>query len=763
MSPKELFPKDFEEKSKKQFSEIAKPEVTFQQYLEFEKQEFQRQKQLEKNPKLKYRPAVLHPPATPCGNGDFEIGLDTNEWQGAYGRIPVGGTPDFSTFTSGIVGGPITSDTSHQTWVSVGTDPNVNIPLTAPTPSGTPSLGAVRIGNTAVNNGCELLSKTFLVTSAQSIIPFWYAVVLQDPPHAASDQPFFWVRVIDTASGNEILGLVDFGNGTDKLVADHDNLFFQQKPVPGGITILYKDWACAQINLSTQIGNTVTIQFVTGDCNQTGHWGYAYIDNFCGTCENDPEGNIDFNAGESTNCGPGRLCFTYSLPKIGTTTGSVTIKLDIYQNNQLLTTMLSPTLTSGGNYCFNITQSFLNGLTSGVAGFDFVATGIFAIGSTNLAPKAVGTAPDGIDLGINNDYMVVCDRWCCPGPNLLRNGDFETDTTDFSSQYTYNPAIWADATLAGQYNIVTSAQALAISPIWVATDHFICSGGSGTSKFMVVNGKTCQTGSKIIWKATASVTGGKEYVFCANVKNFKQCTFDITPFITVKFSVPPNVPVPSTITAPIPVITNSSACAWLLIRGNVTVPIGSSSLTIEIWLMETGLGDGNDLALDDISLQLLSTMNPNYVEVNYTTTNIGGGKYNVSANPPYFPWGSPGYGYFWEVCRIDDITGNPIPTIMLNPSTWWAPFPCVFNGYDSTPTSPGIFDSSKIYRITFGAWSDCEAWRQKSFTFKYSKALKKVEVSPVQQSPKDQIPPVGYRGKGVVERVRNLGCNKCGR
>ena len=33
-----------------------------------------------------------------------------------------------------------------------------------------------------------------------------------------------------------------------------------------------------------EVGSQVTIEFVTADCGAGGHWGYAYIDSFCGDC-----------------------------------------------------------------------------------------------------------------------------------------------------------------------------------------------------------------------------------------------------------------------------------------------------------------------------------------------------------------------------------------------------------------------------------------------------------------------------------------------
>ena len=125
-----------------------------------------------------------------------------------------------------------------------------------------------------------------------------------------------------------------------------------------------------------------------------------------------PIGDISYNCEASTHCGPGRLCFDYSLPTregpAGQVTGSVTITLDIYQNGALLTQLISPTLTSGNSYCFNITPSSIPGINTALGGFDFVGTGVFAIGNTPLGHLMVGSPPNGITEGRNNDYLIAC-------------------------------------------------------------------------------------------------------------------------------------------------------------------------------------------------------------------------------------------------------------------------------------------------------------------------------------------------------------------
>lgn len=158
MSAQEPLPRDFEEQARRRFSQIANPEVTVEQYIEFETRQFQRQRQLEGDPSLKYQPGL--PGMTPCGNGDFETDIATTaEWQGAYGSLQSTGSllppsppHPFTNFTAGIYPGPINSANSHQTWGATGLDPKTLISTTAPGSS----QHAVRIGNHVNGYGCEL-------------------------------------------------------------------------------------------------------------------------------------------------------------------------------------------------------------------------------------------------------------------------------------------------------------------------------------------------------------------------------------------------------------------------------------------------------------------------------------------------------------------------------------------------------------------------------------------------------------------------------
>jgi hypothetical protein len=430
-----VFPTDFEKKVKVKFDALMDNEhADFAAYLSSEKAEFVRLAALKANPALEYKPT--QGTMTPCGNGDFEAALDPAEWQGAYGGIG-------NTLTAGILSGGIADGASnpvsyggqsHQTWVPPGLDPIVGIiNTTAPG-----SNGAVRIGNAVKGFGTELLSKTFLVTPGMSSVSFWYAVVMQNPiGHALSIQPSFSVLVKDTLSGNIVSGAFDFGSGGYVMQADPNNPFLIKvaSPIPTAAALwgnqsglymterlLVKDWSCAQIDLSKQVGKVVTIEFVTKDCGAGGHFAYAYVDNFCGSCKGSPTGSISYDCRDSKHCGKGSICFDYELPHATVTSpttggpvtviGAVEIKLDILQGGSVIHTLTSGPLTTGSRYCFAVDPAAIPGINASLGGFDFTASGDFSIttsgGTTKLGTQHMGRAPDGMILGTNNDYRMAC-------------------------------------------------------------------------------------------------------------------------------------------------------------------------------------------------------------------------------------------------------------------------------------------------------------------------------------------------------------------
>lgn len=721
----EGLPEDFMDQQRQAYGRLEDKDLSFEEYVQIAKTEFGRLRELKRNPALRYPSSQRGRSSshTACGNGDFEPPLDpTNpnddvnsaEWSGAYGGVAYTPTStpgvylvSLTPFTSGLIPGPITSSTSHQTIVSAGTDPNVPIQMTGPDTSispynpSLPSPNAVRIGNAVNGAGAELLAKTFIVTPSAAVIPFWYAVVMENPfGHPANAQPAFQVRVFDNTTGTpvQVPGLVDLGNGpSGQLVADSTNTFFQVLPRQGLDPIVYRDWSCAQINLSGLVGSSVTVEFVMQDCAFTGHWGYAYVDDFCGTCDGSPAGDIAFDPDTSTKCGKGQVCFNYTLPTsqnaAGNVTGTAVITLGIYQNGSLLQTLQTnpATLSGGTNVCFPIDPATIPGLNP-LLGFDLCADGVFTL-IPNVLPLTVGTAPDGRIPGLNNDYndprdcpdppAVACG--CCPGKNLVTEGDFEHEGEIHSDYH----RVELDSLLPGSYSVADVGVIGKACSNWTVPKK--CK-EAFYDNVLLVNGLTSQPAgsTSVIWEQSVvlpSLAGVKEseYRLCFHYLPLPQCCFDIPakPYILVNGRP----------------ISPGDACDEVTDCGHVysaTFKSGPGPVNIQIVLPEDGFGDGNDLLIDNISLVPLGKVPAGLVSFTLVEGPVSGNVYDVTFTAPVGL--TTPYTWEWDLYEADPAN----PTTPAN-FTWVSP--------SGTPNAPtGTFtglDATKLYWVRLRVKSDC--------------------------------------------------------
>jgi gliding motility-associated-like protein len=142
-----------------------------------------------------------------------------------------------------------------------GLDPIV--PTLTRTPPGIPQ--SARLGNSQVGAQAESLTYSFVVTNQNALFIYRYAVVLEDPGHPPIAQPRFEMQV-----KNQNGGIIPC---TFYQVAAGGN-------VPGFINyqnVRWRDWTTTGVNLLNYVGQVVTIEARTGDCDYSGHFGYAYI------------------------------------------------------------------------------------------------------------------------------------------------------------------------------------------------------------------------------------------------------------------------------------------------------------------------------------------------------------------------------------------------------------------------------------------------------------------------------------------------------
>ena len=238
---------------------------------------------------------------------------------------------------------------------------------------------------------------------------------------------------------------------------------------------------------------------------------------------------------------------------------------------------------------------------------------------------------------------------CCPLPNLINNGDFENPYSplDFSSQYQYSPL----TLLPAQFSIINNTQVSKICSNWNVDD--MTSTCDGLGNFMVVNGETTQPTNlnNIIWEKTITgIEPGSQYKFCALIKNLPQCCFDVNPKIKIEITPGANLPWTTIST------NNSDPCDWQAIELNFTATV--NSVNIKLFLEEATLGDGNDLAIDNISLHKLPQSNVAFTHelqpINSTT-----GQLTASINTlTNLDDNLPGQNckYAWVIGKLSSIT-----------------------------------------------------------------------------------------------------------
>jgi gliding motility-associated-like protein len=108
-------------------------------------------------------------------------------------------------------------------------------------------------------------------------ITYYYAVVFQDPGHAANQQPRLNIDVENLTDHTKI----DCSSFSFIAIGGLPGFIQSPKFSPGDAThttVWYKDWSANSINLEGYEGKTIRLFFKTADCTFSVHFGYAYID-----------------------------------------------------------------------------------------------------------------------------------------------------------------------------------------------------------------------------------------------------------------------------------------------------------------------------------------------------------------------------------------------------------------------------------------------------------------------------------------------------
>ena len=131
---------------------------------------------------------------------------------------------------------------------------------------------SIRLGNSDVGAEAESISCDIIVdTNNYDLLILKYAAVMENPNHSPSHQPRFKF---------DILNIQDEAIDPNCLSADFVSNSSLGWHTNGGV--LWKDWTNVGVDISDYHGETIRIRLTTYDCEESGHFGYAYFVLACG-------------------------------------------------------------------------------------------------------------------------------------------------------------------------------------------------------------------------------------------------------------------------------------------------------------------------------------------------------------------------------------------------------------------------------------------------------------------------------------------------
>ncbi len=317
---------------------------------------------------------------------------------------------------------------------------------------------------------------------------------------------------------------------------------------------------------------------------------------------------------------------------------------------------------------------------------------------------------DGAACALSDSLVISQDSsaYCCDGDNLIENGNFEGGDTGFFSEY--NSV--SGGVYPGEYAVIDYNDASSICSTWNVEDHTHCVNGSN-NQILIVNGQTQQNANtnNVIWQSQSiQVEQDSQYKFCAFVKHLQLCCFDITPEISIEVRHDGGTWINNFNPAPI-TYTGSDVppCDWEQIGRSFTA-VGST-VEIRILIDELGNGDGNDLALDDISLMKLPKPDITFWAPDIADTDplpLEASIYGQYSFDDILPDDS--CKYVWAIVEIVGLYPTQLNWSQTIINGWYGgSSPNINNNWGLTTNFPGISipGGEKVYRIYLGI-VDCE-------------------------------------------------------
>lgn len=135
----------------------------------------------------------------------------------------------------------------------------------------------IRVGNNKVGGEAEAVRYTFVVTEQNKYFKLRYALVLQDGGHQKGNPLAFFYFVKGAKLKPITLDIGIINQTMTTKIANVNDPFFTQ--ASNGIA--YKKWECLEFDLSSYVGQQVSLVAGVRDCTESAHFGYMYLDGLC--------------------------------------------------------------------------------------------------------------------------------------------------------------------------------------------------------------------------------------------------------------------------------------------------------------------------------------------------------------------------------------------------------------------------------------------------------------------------------------------------
>lgn len=263
----------------------------------------------------------------------------------------------------------------HTVISTQGTDPYTDNKLKL-LPEGATSV--VRLGNDLAEAETDVLVYHFRVDADNPILKLRYAVVMENPGHAKSEQPRFNLQVLDVS------GRLINDNSSYDVYASANAAGFHTSAQKGklGSSIIWCDWSSMGVDLSSKVGQEVQIRISTYDCGAFEHFAYAYFTAEC------IEKKISIENCKSTSY---QLVAPEGFKSYKWSTGETTRTITVSNNQAKQTISCTITSASGGTFTLYAVLSNSSLSTGKTVTEKVIAGDEYSYEGVNLPTRESGT------------------------------------------------------------------------------------------------------------------------------------------------------------------------------------------------------------------------------------------------------------------------------------------------------------------------------------------------------------------------------------